>query len=184
MGQSPHPTSLSIFNSFLVNCSSRNRKQLWLLPVDMLQVMEYTMVTHAERERVSHGIYLHSTVILIFIPFCSIWAEQKFIWCHPLIKWRSPLRGYFVHHPLLPQVNLQVLSNVILECWPGTVTATCSGIVKTGLPWFVPCRWYPSRRSCYCPVWYLSIFHSKGLNGACCEEKDKLLVIYIHLHSF
>ena len=31
---------LSIFNSFLVNCSSRNRKQLWLLPLDMLQVME------------------------------------------------------------------------------------------------------------------------------------------------
>ena len=131
--------------------------------------------TQEENESLSRN-YLHSTVILISIPVCSIQAEYKFIWCHPLIIRRPPLRGYFFYHPLLPQVNLQVLSNGILECWPGTGASTCLDIVKAGLPWFV--RWSMIRRSCHCAVWYLFIFHSKGLNGAFCGEKDKLLLIY------
>ena len=129
-----------------------------------------------KRTSLFHDIYLHNTVILIFIPVCSIWAEQKFIRCHPLIIWWPPLRGYFAYHPLLPQVDLQLLANGFWKCWPGTGTSIFLDIVKAGLPWFVP--WCIIRRSCYCPVWYLSIFHSKGLNGACCGDKDKLLLIY------
>ena len=100
----------------------------------MLQVLEWW--PKQQETSLFHSIYLHITVILIFIPLCSIWAEQKFIWCHPLISWWPPLRSYFVHHPLLPQVNLQVLSNSMRASWPGTGTSTSSDIVKTGLPWF------------------------------------------------
>ena len=144
----------------------------------MLQVLEFRIVTQAARKRVSDGSYLNSTVILIFIPVCTIWAEPKFIWCHPLIKGSLPLRGYFVHHPLLSQVNLQVLSNLISECWPGTLVSTCFDIVKTGLPWFVFIS--PRRGRIHRFVWYLSIFHSKGLNAAFCGQKYNFLPIYIH----
>ena len=59
--QSPYPTSLSIFNPCLVNSSWCNRKQQWLPPVDMLQVLEFRMVTHAARQRVTFTAFTFTT---------------------------------------------------------------------------------------------------------------------------
>ena len=59
--QSPHPTPLSIFNPCLVNSSWRNKKQLWLPPVDMLQVLDLRMVTQPARKRVSFTAFTFTT---------------------------------------------------------------------------------------------------------------------------
>ena len=64
MGQSPHPTPLSIFNPCPVNPSWQNRKQLKLLPVDMFYDLEFRMVTHAAWERVSFKAFTFTTPLL------------------------------------------------------------------------------------------------------------------------
>ena len=74
MGQSPTPLPLAIAYSIrLVNFSWRNRKQLLLLPLDMLQVLEFRMVTHAARERVSLTTFTFTTPLFWysfhFAPF-------------------------------------------------------------------------------------------------------------------
>ena len=60
MGPSRYPTPLNIFNLCLVN-SSWHKKKIWLPPVDMLQVLEFRMVTQPARERVSLTAFTFTT---------------------------------------------------------------------------------------------------------------------------
>ena len=55
------PTPFSIFNPSLVNCSWPNGKQLLLLPVDMLQVLEFRIVTQTGKERVPFTAFTFTT---------------------------------------------------------------------------------------------------------------------------
>ena len=73
MGQSPNSLPLAYSIRLVVNFSWRYRKQLLLLPLDMLQVLEFRMVTHAARERVSLTTFTFTTPLFWysfhFAPF-------------------------------------------------------------------------------------------------------------------
>ena len=106
LGTVTYPIPLSIFNSFLVNCSSRNRKQLWLLPLDMLQVMELQWWP-AQRENESiwrhlpsqnrysdiHSILLHLswTEVYMMSPTDHMKVSPAWLFCSP----PSPFPGQF-----------------------------------------------------------------------------------------
>ena len=118
--------------------------------------------------------YLHNTIFFIFLPACSVWTEQDFVWPHPLVCGRPPLCGEFRQHPLLPKINLQPLAYLIWSRWPRTRTRTRTGrnIIEPSLPRLMHAE-SPRRKSRYGWVWYVVVFHSKCADDAFYRKNNK-----------